>query len=195
MVKKFEMSAEDERGKAYLLNPYYSLQDVKVIANRSELTRIGAEIKTRDWDQVEMVDKRNRHHFLRSQTQIHYPTGDRKRRSTLQRKKPKANKFKTKTGASNKTRILFPSVGYLNCSSSNKNAKYMDPILERYRLKVNEKQSKRTKEINDMFQCLSNAIPNHVTLSSVKNTSKLGVLLRAINYIDELQLNLTERVS
>ena len=61
-----------------------------------------------------------------------------------------------------------------------------DPYLETYRLKLNQRQKNRMNNLNTMFRLLDTVIPSEVKCKlNVKSHSKLGILKRAIEYLNE----------
>ena len=57
-----------------------------------------------------------------------------------------------------------------------------NPYLERYRLRLNNRQKERMKQLNSTYGVLNEILPTEIRLQKVKNNSKLGILRRAILY-------------
>lgn len=63
-----------------------------------------------------------------------------------------------------------------------------DQYLESYRLKVNARQKKRVAKMNELFRLLEKTLPTftHSSTGKRKPNSKLKILRRACQYIDDL---------
>ncbi|XP_057300740.1 uncharacterized protein LOC130635425 [Hydractinia symbiolongicarpus] len=69
-----------------------------------------------------------------------------------------------------------------------------DQYLESYRLKVNARQKKRVAKMNELFRNLEKMLPmiTHSSTGKKKPNSKLNILRRASQYIDDLSNLLSE---